>query len=57
MTIRPTEVEAATFRGFMGGYRLKIKRNNVELQELEIYLDQDIVINCDFDESLDKFNC
>ena len=57
MTIRPTETGAATFRGFMGGYKLKIKRNNVELQDLEIYLDQDTTINCNYDESSNMFDC
>ena len=57
MTIRPTEAGVATFRGFMGGYRLKIKTNGVEVQDLEIYLDRDTVINCDYDDQLNKFTC
>ena len=55
-TLIPTDNSRVEFRGFLGDYNVKIKRNNQELAEVQFRLDDDISFQC-FSDLLDQVFC
>ena len=57
LVLRPTQTDTAAFRGFRGGYMVRIKRGDQLMAQIQFYLEEDISFECVADPVLETIIC